>query len=224
MKPNIEEIPVVVFEWIANMPFEALKKEMQAEVLNHLTKKEYNTLHQTHGSISKTLQVNPVATSRKSELLNLFDETHQNRRPRLTLQSDMIWKAASILLLFSTLWFAHHSKKTQGELGVHIAEKVDTLIKEVPSIVYQTVRDTIYLKQALESKPKRTLANAQGLNERKEHRTIAASSKAEYVSTQSAVVDVQILTLSSMDKVSNTSRRNSMNDDSLERNFKFVSL
>jgi hypothetical protein len=90
--------------------------------------------------------------------------------------------------------------------------------------VYQTVRDTIYLKQALESKPKRTLAHAKGLNERKEHRTISASSKAEYVSTQSAVVDVQILTLSSMDKISNTSRRNSMNDDSLERNFKFVSL
>lgn len=224
MKPNIEEIPVVVFEWIANMPFEALKKEMQAEVLNHLTKKEYNTLHQTHGSIAKTLQVNPFATSRKKELLNLFEETHQNRRPRLALQSDMIWKAASILLLFSTLWFALHSNKTQGEFGVHIADTVDTLIKEVPSIVYQTVRDTIYIKQALESKPKRTLANAQGLNERKEHRTIPTSSKAEYVSTQPTVVEFQILTLSSMDKVSNTSRRNSMNDDSLERNFKFVSL
>lgn len=224
MKLNIEEIPILVFELMSKQPFDALEKEMQNEVLKCLTNEEYDKLHHTHCSIAKTIQTNPSATSRKSELLNIFEETHQNRRPMLSLPSAMIWKAASVLFLLSTLWFAIVSKKSQNELGAQIVEKVDTLVREIPSIVYQTVRDTIYLKAAEEQIPRTALAKIHRSNKKRTNLSSQTMSEEDAVSNPPVSVDLHILTLSSIDKISNTSKRNSMNDDSLERNFKFVSL
>jgi hypothetical protein len=220
MKSNPEQIPAQIFDAMSTRSFAELSADMKQSVLECLTAEEYDELYVSNRQLQQLLSAGKQAPAGKAALMQMYQERYPERDAAIRLNTTLIWKAAAVLLCLSTLWFA--LKKNPAEI-VSLPSAIvkhDTVIVEKQLPALAEIRDTVFIvKQNLRSEKavKRTMP---------ESIEASAESKAEPLTNTYATVpqDIPVMPLSSLNHIQNKSKRNSMQDDSLERNFKFVSM
>ena len=159
----------------------------------------------------------------KKDLLRLFDEKYPVAKPQVYGRNFM-WKAASVILLISTLWLALEKrepafKETSDKFIVH-----DTVFVDRPTTAAQ--KAGLQPKEMLAAAPLPVQRSAKNKSKSNGMKPIINKPipKAEYAQVQALKEDIQVLSINTLQNISNNSKRNSMQDDSLEKNFKFVSM
>ena len=224
MKNNIEEIPSEIFDWMNQFDFDSLNNEQQKKVLMYFTPNEYQEMVQAN-ILCKDLNLQSQSRIQKKEaLMQLFDQQYPIKS-RLINNTNALWKAACVLLLFSTCWFAFDPLRNTTQQN-HVAEivKHDTVYSVRNSVKPIIQYDTVYVtkQSSITSQPniKKGLQNIHSLPQANNQQI----SEPVLASLQSATNDINVLPISSILHISNNVKRNSMIEDSLERNFNFVSL
>lgn len=224
MNYNIEEIPVEIFEWMNDTHFYALNSDQQKQVLRFFTPGAYDELVDAHKMCKDTSLQLQARKQKKEAMMQLFEQQYSSKH-RMIISVNTLWKAACILLLLATCWFAFDPLNNHQHQSPLIATmKHDTLYriqeKEIPVIKY----DTIYVvKNANRSGSPSVNHKLQKTNDASKER-ITPVNEPMVASIQATGTDLQVMPISSLNNISNAFKRNSMLDDSLEKNFNFVRL
>lgn len=223
MKNNIENVPSEIFDWINSLSFEALHTDQQERVLQHFSKEEYHELFESNRNIQNALQQSKYHSG-KEDLLSLFDEKHPEKKHLSFWKNDVLWKAASVLLLLSTLWFSLRNLKEKALTDTKVVVKYDTVFVEKESITTKSKEDILAERIRAKKSPSFQTPLKSPTSKIFEPARTSTVPETAYAAIAKPDKDFQILSLSTINSISNTTKRNSMQDDSLERNFKFVSL
>jgi hypothetical protein len=223
MKNNMENVPNEIFDWINSISFDDLHEDRKKKVLKHFTKEEYHELFESNKNIQNALHQRKHHSG-KENLLRLFDEKHPAKKGFLVWKNEVLWKAASVLLLLSTLWFSLRNLKEKTITDTRIVVKYDTVYVEKESIATKSKEDSATVEKIARRSPQMQAAKKHTVNKITQANSTANTAEVAYTVTPKPDRDFQILSLSSMNNISNATKRNSMHDDSLEKNFKFVSL
>ncbi len=209
MATDINQIPVDIFEWQHRYPFSRLSMLQQEEVLRHFTQVEYDDMHQAILLVQETTQTRPDRKlAIKQQLLNRFDEVHHKPKQQVWTLPLQLWQAAAMVLLLGGAYLLLNKNKTIAPVQV-IAE-ADTVYVErevAPVKVYDTVyieRSTGKVKQV-----SRRLERSKNLREEERYPTQH---------------DLQIHTIKDLNALPNQIKGNSIKDDSLISNYRFVTL
>ncbi len=217
MKNKSEQIPSHLFELLMTNSFDTLSIDNKKEVLRYFTEDEYTELYQANQLIESTKYVSRKQTI-KNDLLNRFDETHLKPTRILSFEKSFVWKAASILLLTSTLLlsYSHFNKK--------IIEHTHTIVNH----------DTVYIEKENQSAIQQTndkniesIPHSTNSTKKKNNSTSRNVKTIEKISNEKMVEsnpDIHVVSIHQMQSKPNSSKRTSRQDDSLEINFQFVSL
>ncbi len=219
MKNNIENIPVDIFECLTHLSFQQLTHEQQQQVLSQMSQEEYDELYRSHSLISESLNTHKRSLHTKEALLQMFDEQYPQQAKKAKFSTAVYWQAACVLLSMATIFLALQNRQWSS------AEETETL----------TLHDTIFIQQALPAQSSVDSGIASSQEKHKVHtnpkrmdadRRFAKNPAPElnYAKAPALEENVQVLSINTLHDVSNNSKRNSMHDDSLERNFKFVSM
>ncbi len=217
MKNKSEQIPSYLFELIMTNSFDTLSIDNKKEVFQYFTEDEYTELYQANQLIESTKYVSRKQTI-KNDLLNRFDETHLKPTRILSLEKSFVWKVASILLLTSTLLlsYSHFNKKIIEHTNTIVNHDTVYIEKETQFASQHTIDNHItsipHSTKSLKSKNKSTL----------HHTTTTRSNPIKKIEESNP--DIHIVSIHQIQSKSNSSKRNSRLDDSLEKNFQFVSL
>lgn len=223
MKNNFENIPGEIFDWMSAIPFEALNAEQKRSVLQYFTREEYHELYESNVNIKHALHVNKRFDTHKADLMKLYDEKYQAQHSSFKLNTSILWKAASVFFLVSTLWFALKERKVYFPPDPVAIVKKDTVFIEREPVAVSRKIDTIYLQKTIE----RFVAKKQKRSLPENRETVISETRIPekvYAVLPPAENDFQILPVGSINNISNAIKKNSMYDDSLEKNFKFVSM
>lgn len=207
------QIPDNIFDWIEKKPFETLTPQQKKEVQTHISAAEYNELHQA-ATIAAGYMAMPDNTADDGLLAALhthFDATYPPRQNKLSVL--LLWKvAASILLLAVAILGFGLYNATQKATMVSIAP-VDTVYVQVTKEIPHEVKiyDTIYIG---------TKSNAGG----SKNRNFGNPKHIPNNALQTQPQQLNSVPFTDKDKPQNTLRGNSFKDDTLARNFGFVSL
>jgi hypothetical protein len=217
MKNKSEQIPSYLFELIMTNSFDTLSIDNKNEVLRYFTEDEYTELYQANQLIESTKYVSRKQTI-KNDLLNRFDETHLKPTRILSFEKSFVWKAASILLLTSTLLlsYSHFNKK--------IIEHTNTIVNH--DTVY-IEKETQFAIQQTNEKNIESIPHSTNSLKKKNNSTSRNVKTIEKISIEKMVEsnpDIHVVSIHQMQSKPNSSKRTSRQDDSLEMNFQFVSL
>ncbi len=227
MKTNPEHIPNEVFDWIQSSTFDALLTEQQAIVMTYLTKQEYDEMHDAYVLLASSNKHKPAIHSRKEVLLDQFDLHHGSNQETALSSSTIFWKVAAILLFVTSICLSYYQLT-----HTHI-EQANTLVQH----------DTIYIERTNPS-PEKSVAlpeNGQQKNGmlstnntmHKQHLPKKyqstpfqkrEASPEDVASTFNASTDIRTVSIQQINSISNIIKRNSRRHDTLEKNFRFVSL
>lgn len=227
MKTNPEQLPAIFFDWIQHHSFDALNVEQQKEILQYMSADEYTELFdsaQLLAESSRTLN----ADSRKL-LLNRFDQHYAQSKKPLNIQWNTMWKAASILLFISTCMFAYKSSlNIQHETRTvvqHDTIYLDRNIATLPANRLPVHETSIVKPVDLPSAQKPQYRRA-GAQKTLVHQSVSNSQKPSIPSYAESKLndDLHTISIDEINNKPNAHKHNSMKDDSLEKNFRFVSL
>ncbi len=224
MKSNFENIPGEIFDWMAIMPFEALNVTQKRSVLEHFTKEEYNELHESNVNVRNALHMNKRSDTHKADLMKLYDEKYPAQQSTWKLDRSVLWKAASVFFLVSTIWFAMKGRRVSPVSEPFTVIKTDTVFVEKQPVAASQKRDTVYLQKPVEHYTAKRRKEILPVNKEVVTSQTVKIPEKTYAVLPPAENDFQILPVGSINNISNAVKRNSMHDDSLEKNFKFVSM
>lgn len=226
MNTNPEHFPKELFDWIETFPFEALSLEQQIIVQQYISEEEYNDMHLASNEITNSIQHTVRKENIKGQLLQHFDQHYPNQKVSFSVSKSYAWKVASVVLFCSTILLSYL------QLNKKVLEQTQIVVK----------RDTVYLEKELKqiapldqspmqpepiaSKKVQIVKHVQPKNNNKPQFQSKQNLKIESESPQSYPLqqDFHVVSLAESQRKSNSTKRNSMKDDSLERNYKFVSL
>lgn len=213
MKTNPEHIPSEIFDWMEKHSFAALNSWQQNTVLQHLPAEEYDALHTACTSIHSVQQ----KESRRSEtiknnLMERFDEVHT--KIKAPVSAPIIgWKAAAALLAL-------------GFISVLVL-----LIRQSSAALSSTVSstDTIYIRKEVQSTPLvsyDTVIMEKVIYKQKDGRQEPQEFSTEEPNVPAPVNDEKLntVTIRELESTLNSSRGNSMKDDSLQKKYGFNTL
>ncbi|MCC7031127.1 MAG: hypothetical protein IT257_12545 [Chitinophagaceae bacterium] len=224
MKSNPEQIPAEIFDAMSTRSFAELPADMKQSVLKYLTAEEYDELHASNRQLQQLLSAGKQGPAGKAALMQMYEEHYPENESSIRFNPALIWKAAAVLLCLSTLWFVLKKEPEVISSQHSVIVKYDTVIVEKQLPVIAEMHDTIFVVrqnlQQTDKAVKRTMP---------ESTDGSSESNAEALTSTYATVPqdentVPVMPLSSLNHIQNKSKRNSMQDDSLERNFKFVSM
>ena len=226
MNTNPEHFPKELFDWIETFHFDALSLEQQIIVLQCISEEEYNDMHLASNEITNSIQHNVRKDNIKGQLLQHFDQHYPNQKVSFSVSKSYVWKVASVVLFCSTILLSYL------QLNKKVIEQTQIVVK----------RDTVYLEKELKqispldqssmqpepiaSKKVQIVKHVQLKNnikpqfQSKPNHEIVTEKSQSYQLQQ----DFHIVSIEESQRKSNSTKRNSMKDDSLERNYKFVSL
>jgi hypothetical protein len=226
MNTNPEHFPKELFDWIEALPFDALSLEQQIIVQQCISEEEYNDMYIASNEITKNIQHTVRKDYIKGQLLSHFDQHYPNQKVAFSVSKSYAWKVASIVLFCSTILLSYL------QLNKKVMEQTKIVVK----------RDTVYLEKELKhippldqspiqpdpiaSKKVQIVKHVQPKNNNKPQFQSKPNLKIESESPQSYPLkqDFHIVSIDESQRKLNSTKRNSMKDDSLERNYKFVSL
>lgn len=213
MKNNIEQLPVEIIDWIQSTNFEELDVTIQTTILKYIEKEEYENMRESF----LLIQSNNNHERIKSNLMNAFDDAYPTRKK--TNEFSVLWKAASVLLFFSTLWFAYKQQSVEQTVASIKQNIIDTIYVEKVVQQEKIIIDTLWRNEKKESSKKLSAKTIPSISNNKEN-----GSKQVVELAKNEENDFDILTIDQANTLPNKTKRNSMKDDSLEMNYKFVSL
>lgn len=226
MKSNPELLPTIFFDWIQQYTFNELNAEQQKHVLQYMTCEEYSEFAES------SQQLNASRAHRKSDiknkLMHRYDQHYSNRDTSLILSRQLVWKAASVILFITTCWFA--LKQFNAE-------------KSLPTMIVQ--HDTIYLDKNIVAIPTNHIpdstsqmhktsppSESQIPSKRVQSNKVLVHSTTNHIpkkiipsyAESNSEQELHTISINEINNKPNAHKRNSMKDDSLEKNFRFVSL
>lgn len=219
MKNNFEHAPNELFDWIQHLSFDELNDAQKETVLKFISQDEYQELYLSSQNIIRDLKNDIFLHSRKDELFDVFDQTYPNKSQ--LINTTHIWKAASVLLFISTLWFAFSSKKNINATTELVR---DTIYMTKPSIAKIQPRDTVFIERIVEKEPKPRLISSTKIKISNLHNQEIEIAKNDAIEFPKQENDFAVVSVEHANNISNSIKRNSKKDDSLESKFKFISL
>jgi hypothetical protein len=217
MKNNIEQLPVEIIDWIQSTNFEELDVTIQTTILKYIEKEEYENMRESFLLIQSNNNHINNHERIKSNLMNAFDDAYPTRKK--TNEFSVLWKAASVLLFFSTLWFAYKQQSVEQTVASIKQNIIDTIYVEKVVQQEKIIIDTLWRNVKKESSKKLLAKTIPSVSNNKEN-----GSKQVVELAKNEENDFDILTIDQANTLPNKTKRNSMKDDSLEMNYKFVSL
>lgn len=214
MENNPEQIPSYIFDWLELLPFEGLSASRQEEVLRYFSADAYNELHHTVSDIRHTAHkpADHMRNTRKQMLMQRFDEKHKPQATiiRMFNKPVALWKAAAVFLLIGGGWFSYFMLQHKHLPASTLTTFVDTLYvtKEIspdPLKIY----DTVYIDRVSEPAQKQ-----------RRHQ----QSKQQQHITGADMDQLNIVSVKELEHLPNSTKRNSMKDDSLVKQYSFITL
>lgn len=210
---NVAEIPEYIFEWMQEFSFSELEKEQQAEVLEHFSEEEYNSLYKATSELRehKPAFQTPRREAIKVDLMERFEKKHA--APVVVQQESNVvyWKAAAGLALLIAVGSMTFSFLKTGKTGSDsLASRIDTVFVERQMAAEpQIIHDTVFI------------APIQGKKNRGQVRTSYSN---EAPAEMYMEPTISVATIRDIDNPINGQKRNSMRDDSLAKRFAVVTL
>lgn len=218
----MENVPTHIFDWIEQMPFEALSQSCQKEVLQYYSAEEYNQLHQAAIIASSYAQQGKNSLTPAPDALEslhaVFDARYPEKKNKLNVL--IYWKAAASLLLLAVTiaTFGWYKAQHQGPKVITLT-KTDTVFVNNATDSFSSnplrIYDTVYLETPRQ-------------NYKTQHsHTPQSSTLSNPQVNGSALPNVQSITtvpFSEKDQPLNRQKNNSIKDDTLVQNFGFVQL
>ncbi|HNB80777.1 MAG TPA: hypothetical protein PLP34_11270 [Chitinophagaceae bacterium] len=203
MKTNPEQWPEELFDWAEHIPFEFLTDVQQQTVLVYMSAEEYMQMYEAQQVMQEWL---PAAE--KEELPSPSIPVAPLKQFRNTsILTGGFWKAAAVLLLCTTVYFALRSGKK--EMHSRTIVKHDTLFIEKKV----ALKDSGVWVRKSETKKIPSVPN----------RTFHPRRQRDMV-VQEPPIALPVLPVKRFNETENTIRGNHRNSDSFERSFRFVSL
>lgn len=209
MATDINQIPSAIFEWQQRFAFNQLSVLQQEEVLRHFTQAEYDDMHQAILLVKETTQTRPERKlAIKQQLLNRFDEVHHKPKKQIWTLPLQLWQAAAMIILLGGAFLLINKNKTV--VPVQVIASADTVYVE-REVAPVKVYDTVYIEKN-SGKVKQVTRRVEP----------PASGREQLV--YPAQQDLQIHSIKDLHDVPNQIKRNSIKDDSLISNYRFVTL
>jgi hypothetical protein len=202
-----ENIPSEIFDWINTLPFEALTIEQRQQVLLYFTQEEYIDMVRALQMVQQT-----TASSKqriKADLFNRMEQKYPSNNKLIGLNKLIpLWQAAAVLLMLTGLIYVGYSSRLQ-QMTVALNGQRDTVYLErlIKGDVVK-ITDTIYATSKVKKATKLT--------------TNKVTVHQESVVWEQQ--DISIQSLKDIDAPANRTKRNSVLDDSLVRNYRFTTL
>jgi hypothetical protein len=139
----MENIPEIILTLIEQKSFDELPESNKKEVLQYMSREEYDSMHQTAVLLKDTQTAFPKTNPVAKEKLMVHFMSKTQTHAAVWSTPIQLWKAASIIILLGAGWFLHW--QTYQQKRVEYVTQLDTvyLEKEVPFKVY----DTVYYKE-----------------------------------------------------------------------------
>src|SRR4051812_16503459 len=102
----MENIPENIITLIGEQSFDTLTETNKQTVLQHISRAQYDSLHQTALLLQQTSIPYPTNPVQKDRLMAHFMQ-HNHSRVFVWHTPVQLWKAASIILLLGGGWFLH---------------------------------------------------------------------------------------------------------------------
>lgn len=227
MENNHQNIPEEIFSWLQARPFEALDSKEKERVTTFFSAEDYDEMHQTAKRIKNSSY---PAGNRKEEildqLLNRFDQIHppSSKEAKVIpiIDSLVIWKVASVALLICSGWLGVLlMQSNEGKAPAPSLVALRDTIYQIREVATEPIHllDTVYLPIYLEKKGNGK-SEVPDYEDRKKSEMISFSNQQVFVGWQSQGV----LPFEAINSEANEPKKNSMKDDSLNRQFTFVTL
>jgi hypothetical protein len=215
MTTDPENIPSVIFDWLEQQPFSALRETQKKTVLEHFSESEYNELHVAITGIRTTLvkDKNISRSDRKNKVMAQFDAAQDSRNTELVVfKASSLWRAASIFLLLLSAWLGYRLLGNNNTTVTASVSKKDTVfvtkIQETPAA---EVFDTIYVV----TQPKGSSKMVTGRS---------TSRKTVQIVMPEANDGLNVLRIGDLKRTANNPRKTSLKDDSVAARYGFVAL
>ncbi|MCF8254814.1 MAG: hypothetical protein K9I36_11205 [Bacteroidia bacterium] len=215
MNPSPEQIPNEIFDWLQTKSYDQLNQNQQQELASFFTEQEYTLMHQI-ALQSKVLSNENVSRKAriKENLLLKLDQQQSKRKTPLILVKWQAWKVAAsfILILGITVFLLKNSFRFEPNTN-NLITKIDTVfIEKLVEVEPVKIYDTVYLTQNFRKENKGN-RKVQNIEMKMDNRNQA--------STQT---DLNIQSIEDIESLPNKSRSNSIKDDTLLKQYGFVSL
>lgn len=212
----MESIPNHLFDLLNEKDFEELTLEEQSNVLLHMDKQTYTSMHKAAVAAYAFFEEEEPLILNPNQLQNLLKkaEDKQYNMPTLVWNKPIaLWKAAAIFLLLGGGWFIHTLATKNLPHRTSFITQLDTVFveKEIPG---EIIHDTVYIEY--ERKQQR--------NKKHHQLPIEYSSIPKQEVNIPTMSDVNIVGMQEKDEPANRIKGNSIKDDSLINAFGFVSL
>lgn len=139
----MENIPEIILTLIEQKEFDSLSETEKNNVLQYITRDEYDSMHRTAFLLKQEKPELPLINAAAKDKLMTHLMSKTQNHPAMWSTPVQLWKAASIIILLGAGWFLHW--QTYRQKHVEYVTQLDTvyLEKEVPVKVY----DTVYYKE-----------------------------------------------------------------------------
>lgn len=206
-----------ILDWSLRYPFEELNKVQQQFVLKSISTEEYNDLHRVSIQLKKVTidSFDDDNIVGKNKLLAHF-ELVRKAKGHIRLHPKFYWKAAALILLFISIGLTtalYHDSHFSTSLMNKASDTV-FLVRNIEAPV-KIVRDTVFLKES----------RKQVFNSKSGKQKSNLKNTMEFATGHTPTNDdIHVVRLHELKNRINAVNGYSIGEDSLVREYKFVSL
>ncbi|WP_317897004.1 hypothetical protein [Aurantibacillus circumpalustris] len=212
MNINFEKVPVITFDWIEKFSFAELSISQKEEVLKHFSESDYEQMHQASVSVKLVSHVDSnFKSARKDMVMGEFDSYHLKKlHTSKKWRMANLWQAAAIFLFLISGWLFYQIFDLKKERTLNVIASVDTVYieREIASNP-EIIHDTVYRYKEAKTASKKEPMHSDNLFRNDANQILGK---------------LESPPLLELESLNNSTRGNSMKDDSLLRKFSFVSM
>ena len=212
MNINFDKVPAIIFDWIEKIPFIELTNSQKEEVLKHFSQSDYEQMHQTSLRVKLASKSDSsYKSTRKEGVMGKFDAYYLNKTNKLSnWHRANLWQAAAIFLFLISGWLFYQIFDLKKENAIKTIASIDTVYieREIASNP-EIIHDTVYSYKEAKSTSKKEVSHSDNLFRDDANQVLGK---------------LESLPLSELEALKNSTKGNSMKDDSLLRKFSFVSM
>ena len=212
MNINFDRVPAIIFDWIEKIPFIELTNSQKEEVLKHFSESDYEQMHQTSLRVKLASKSDSsYKSTRKEGVMGKFDAYHLNKTNKLSnWHRANLLQAAAIFLFLISGWLFYQIFDLKKENAIKTIASIDTVYieREIASNP-EIIHDTVYSYKEVKSPSKKEVSHSDNLFRNDANQVLGK---------------LESLPLSELEALKNSTKGNSMKDDSLLRKFSFVSM
>jgi len=231
MNNQIPNIPDSLFTWISERNFNELTTAEQAEVILYFSEEEYSAMHQATRWVEDLAARQQKQQLQKKELFERFDQLHSPAKGVFLFQSNRLWKVAAVFFFILSSMMAyrmnHPIRQGQETLAlthdtIYLEKKYPDTSKSLTAPVIVKKTEEVHSLTSEKTEGKRPLRKNHTLKRQEEART--KEPIAVMNDTRSGAEVLPPLQNAPTLSIPKGSKRNSRKFDSLDRQFRYVSM